>query len=66
MSTLVDTGAMCSIMSLQVAQYFTREVQNIEQLEVMLPTDKKVIMNEGITLDVVIENIVFTQQYFVL
>ena len=37
------------------------EVQNIEQLEVTLPMVREVIMNKVAILDLVIENMVFTQ-----
>ena len=37
-----------------------------EQLEVMLPTRRKIIINKAITLDLVIDNVTFTQQCFVL
>ena len=43
-----------------------REVQNEEQLEVMLPTGRKVIINTVITLGLAIDNVIFTQQCFVL
>ena len=42
------------------------EVQNEEWLEVMLPNSRKVITNKVITLDLVIDNVIFTQQCFVL
>ena len=38
------------------------EVQNEEQLKVMIPTRRKVSINKFITLDLVIDNIKFTQQ----
>ena len=41
------------------------EVQNEERLEVMLLTGRKVITIKVITLDLVIDNIIFTQQCFV-
>ena len=49
-----------------MVQYFPREVLNAERLEVTLPTRRKVIINKLSTLDLVIENITFTQQFFVL
>ena len=42
------------------------EVWNEERLEVTLPTKRKIIMNKVITLDLVIDNVMFTQQYFIL
>ena len=42
------------------------KVQNKEQLEVTLPTGRKVITNKVITLDLIIDNVIFTQQCFVL
>ena len=42
------------------------KVQNEEQLERMLLTRRKVIMNKVITLYLVIDNVTFTQQCFVL
>ena len=42
------------------------EVWNEEWLEIMLPTGRKVIMNKVITLDLIIENIIFTQHCFAL
>ena len=42
------------------------EVQNEEWLEVTLPTGQKVIINKVITLDLVIDNVIFTQQCFFL
>ena len=42
------------------------EVQNEKRLEVMHPTGKKKIMNKVITLDLLINNIIFTQQCSVL
>ena len=42
------------------------EVLNAERLEVTLPTGRKVIMNKVIKLDLVIENVIFPQQCFVL
>ena len=62
----MDTGATCSFISLQVAQYLTGEVQNEERLEVTLPTGRKVITNKFITLDLVIKIVIFTQQGFVV
>ena len=49
-----------------MAQYPTREVHNEEQLEVMLPIGRKVIMNKKITLILLIDNVIFTQQCCVL
>ena len=42
------------------------EVQNEKQLEVTLLTGRKAITSKVITLNLVIENVVFTQQCFVL
>ena len=42
------------------------EVQNEKQLEVMLPNGGKVIMYKVLILDLVIDNVIFTQQWFVL
>ena len=42
------------------------EVQNEEQLEVTLLAERKVITNKVVTLDLVIDNIIFTQQYLIL
>ena len=42
------------------------EVRNEKQLEVTLPTGRKVIANEVIMLALVIQNVIFTNQYFVL
>ena len=42
------------------------EVQNKERLESMLPIRRQVITNKDITLDLLIDNIIFTQQCFVL
>ena len=42
------------------------KVQNVQQLEVMLPTGWKVLANKVIILDLVINSVVFTQQCFVL
>ena len=42
------------------------EVQNEEQLKVMLLTGRKVIANKVITLDLVINNVIFSQKCFVL
>ena len=50
----MDTGATRSFLSSQVAYYLMGEVQNKEQLEVTLPTSRKVIMNKVIMLDLVI------------
>ena len=41
-------------------------VQNRERLKVMLPTSRKVTTNKVITLDLGIDNVLFTQQCFVL
>ena len=41
------------------------EVWNGEQLEIMLLKGKKVIINQVITLESVIENVIFTQKCFV-
>ena len=54
LSVLMDTGATHSFVSSKVAQYLMGEVQNEEQLEVTLPTGRKVIMNKVIMLDLVI------------
>ena len=43
-----------------------REVQNAKRLEITLPTGRKVTMNKVVTLDLVIDNVFFTQQCFVL
>ena len=42
------------------------EVQNVEWLDVILLTGRKVITNKAITLDLVIQNVIFIQQSFVL
>ena len=42
------------------------EVQNAEQLEVTLLTRKKLIINKLITLDLLIKDVILTQQCFVL
>ena len=42
------------------------EVRNEKQLEVMLLNGGKVIMYKVIILDLVIDNVIFTQQWFVL
>ena len=42
------------------------EVRNKKQLEVALPTGKKVVTNKVIALDLVIYNVIFAQQCFVL
>ena len=42
------------------------EVQNVKHLEVMLPIRGKVIKNKVITLDLAINNVVFTQKCFVI
>ena len=42
------------------------EVWNEKWLELMLPTGRKVIMNKVISLDLVINNAIFIQQYSVL
>ena len=42
------------------------EVQNEKQLEAVLLNRRKVIMNKFITLDLVINNVIFTQQLFIL
>ena len=62
----MDTDTTYSFVSSQVAFYLTGEVQNKEQLEVTLPSGSKIIMNRVIILDLVIENVIFTQQCFVL
>ena len=62
----MDTDTTYSFVSSQVAFYLTGEVQNKEQLEVTLPSGSKIIMNKVIILDLVIENVIFTQQCFVL
>ena len=49
-----------------MAQYLTGEVWNEDQLEETLPTGRKVTINKVITLDLVINNVIFTQEYFVL
>ena len=43
-----------------------REIQNIEQLEVTFPMGRKATTNKAIILDLVIKNMIFTQQCFVL
>ena len=42
------------------------ELQNAEWLEVMLPAGRKVITSKVITLDLIIDNTIFTQHSFVL
>ena len=43
-----------------------REVQNIEHFEVTLLIGRKIITNKVITLDLVINNVIFIQQCFIL
>ena len=42
------------------------EVQNKEQLDATLLNGRKIITNKVFTLDLVINNVIFTQQCFVL
>ena len=42
------------------------EVQSIDQLQVTLLSGRKVIVNKIITLDLIVKNIIFIQQFFVI
>ena len=62
----MDTGTIRSFVNLKVAYYLMGEVWNEEQLEVRLPTGRKAIMNNYITLNLVIDSVIFRQQCFFL
>ena len=61
LSTLMDTGAIYSFVSLLVAQYLTGEVQNEDSLVVMLLKEKKIVINKVILLDLIIDNVIFAR-----